>query len=209
MCAVIGYCGDPVSAREAGKLAVLMREGLARGTHATGWAWSDGTGKIESLKRIGESAADRAEFLLGAKIVVGHCRYSTSGDWREAGNNQPICIEGWSLAFNGVISMSTKEEFERQFQVTCQSDNDGEVFLRRVERGDDPASFLRRSGASFAGCWTNGKTLWALRNWKRPLWRWRTDAGDWFASTRDIFERSGLLGSEELRPETLFSKTTK
>jgi glutamine phosphoribosylpyrophosphate amidotransferase len=124
--------------------------------------------------------------------TIAHARYSTSGDWRTPANNQPLVVAEMALAFNGVISMGTKPEFEADFGVTCASDNDGEVFLRRLEGGEPADAFIRRINGSFAGVWLRDGRLYAGRNARRPLWRCYAHGAWWYASTADIFRRAGF-----------------
>jgi hypothetical protein len=102
------------------------------------------------------------------------------------------------LAMNGVISQRTKEEYEAQFDVSCEADNDAEIFLRRVLGGQDPVTFLREVKCSFAGVWLESGNLFALRNERRPLWRVQSDSAVWYVSTADIAKRAGLRHAELL-----------
>ena len=95
-----------------------------------------------------------------------------------------------ALAFNGVIHMGTREEFEREHGVKCDSDNDGEVFLRRLEN-EEPDTMILGEQWSFAGCWIVGKRLFAGRNRRRPLYRVDHLGARWYASTADIIRRAG------------------
>lgn len=134
--------------------------------------------------------------------TIAHCRFSTSGDWKNLANGQPIIARDMALAFNGVIHMGTKEEFEHAFDVQCAADNDGEVFLQKLHQGMRSADFLRSIQGSFAGVWLRNGHLFANRNVRRPLWVWDDGSwlGTWFASTRDIFERAGFQDPCECVP---------
>lgn len=202
MCGVIGYFPREPDELTPTRMLALVTESAVRGVHAFGIAQAHG-GMIDCWKSVGpdpRGAFLEADFDPEAPAVA-HWRYSTSGDWRQSVNNQPILAAGRALAFNGVIHMGTKTEFEREFDVTCDSENDGEVFLRRLQRGDDPVQFVSEMRGSFAGVWlaTDGR-LRALRNNRRPLWRAEAKDGIWYASTRDIFARAGFLGCAEVRP---------
>jgi len=191
---VIGYVPTP----EAGLVGVvkeafraLLLQSRIRGTHAYGLA-QDG--------RVVKSTIDA---LVGAFDprwpAVAHARYSTSGDWTVPENNQPIVVDRVALAFNGVIDMGTKEEFERRWGVRCDTANDGELFLRRQGSAEQ---FVATMGGSFAGVWADwgARKLHALRNERRPLWSSDHLGARWYASTRDIFVRAGFESLRELVP---------
>lgn len=200
MCGVIGYAPNTIDefceldeVRNAA-FAHLLAESRVRGMHAYGVAQPGG--RTLSIGPVGQGKViEKFDPHLPA---VAHCRYSTSGDWQEVLNNQPIHVSGMFLAFNGVIHMGTKEEFEKAFDVRCETDNDGEVFLRKLELGVRPADFILNMTGSFAGCWLQGGVLWAGRNARRPLWWVNYAEAKWFASTRDIFRRAGFPEPEEV-----------
>lgn len=188
MCGVVGYepieKGDRVA--RVSSLVRLAYESRVRGMHAYGLAQPEVVQKFSRL----DSFLKALEEFDDEKPLIAHCRYSTSGDWTVPTNNQPIVVDNRALAFNGVISMGTKQEFEAQFDVKCDTENDGEIFLRRPE-------VLRFPKVSFAGVWLDGSVLCAARNERRPLWTCRAHGAEWFASTRDIFLRAGFSGMVE------------
>lgn len=188
MCGVVGY--RPVQATDPKELRLafcrLFEESTVRGLHAFG-IYQNGAA-TRSFDR-----EDIYSRFTPALPAIAHARYSTSGDWREVENNQPIVVGRTALVFNGVIHMGTREEFNRDFQVSCEGENDGEVFLRRMEKGEHPGVFLSRLSGSFAGCWFDEQgVLWAGRNKRRPLWRCYYLGAYWFASTLDILRRAGF-----------------
>lgn len=209
MCGVIGfYSKNPNSALDAPAIKALFRQSKIRGLHAFGFtAWQAGPGlqtwkgqTLEELERYLDDAFRRPVVAL-----VGHTRYSTSGDWKEPANNQPIHIhqgdQELSLAFNGVISMKTKAEFSRDYGKQYVTDNDGEIFARKVLDGEQWEAFVREGSFSFAGCFLWQGRLWALRNPNRPLWYWRNHDHILFASTKDIFKRAFPdMPSKEFKP---------
>lgn len=96
--------------------------------------------------------------------------------------------------------MKLKEEFEAEFGVKCEADNDGEIFLRKLAEGWSSEEFLKRVPCSFAGVWIDGSGLRVVRNRKRPLWRLKLGCAMFYASTQDVFRRAGKAGAEELNP---------
>ena len=168
----------------------LFQESTIRGLHAFGLAQPAADGAL-AVTRAFHRDEVLAEFDP-ARPAIAHARYSTSGDWRDHANNQPIVVADMALAMNGVLHMGTKAEFEAAFAVTCQSDNDAEVFLRRLAHGQVATDFLRGLAGSFAGTWLQAGQLYAARNVRRPLWRCEAYGAAWVASTRDILARAGF-----------------
>jgi glutamine phosphoribosylpyrophosphate amidotransferase len=123
----------------------VMQESKVRGLHSFGLAHVETypvPTEYSPHQRTGSVSVIRAHSLelvtdafQPAWPTIAHCRYSTSGDWHVLDNCQPIVVGDLALAFNGVIHMGTKEEYEAAFGVRCVSDNDGEVFLRRLIAG--------------------------------------------------------------------------
>ena len=178
----------------------LHRESKIRGLHAFGYfcQWKD-RGEMKSRTsgwRKAHSLGELAGTLYSMsnrwpEMYIGHNRYSTSGDWRDHKNNQPLIAGGKALVFNGVIHMGTKEQMEAEFNISLATDNDGEVFLRH-SIVDSPAKFVEGISGSFAGVWIEPETgeICALRNERRPLWAVVQDGYVAVASTRDIVERA-------------------
>jgi asparagine synthetase B (glutamine-hydrolysing) len=189
MCGIIGYWPfEPaVDAEVKTAFRRLLTESRVRGMHAYGLGWDRSVFRSFDLRQV-------VEQFNPDVATVAHTRYALSGDWQVMMNNQPLLGVGTgiTLAFNGVIHMGTKSEFEQDFGVSCATDNDGEVFIRRVAGGQDPADFLRDLDGSFAGVWLRDGRLFAARNERRPLWTTLAYGARWFASTRDIFLRAGF-----------------
>jgi glutamine phosphoribosylpyrophosphate amidotransferase len=123
--------------------------------------------------------------------LIGHCRYDTSGDWKIINNNQPIVLGQSLLAFNGVVRMSTREEYQQEFQREYTTENDGEIILRMlVEEDRRLMSLLEQKRVTFAGvAHVNNKAM-ALRNERRPLWRALSMDVEFVFSTYDIWSRA-------------------
>jgi asparagine synthetase B (glutamine-hydrolysing) len=200
MCGVIGYVPLLKDPDQSNAFFRLFYESRIRGVHAFG-IYQD----VEPFTSFDFDSVE-AEFDP-TRPAIAHCRYSTSGDWHSLKNAQPLMARqgGTALVFNGVIHMGTREEFNRDFNVNCTGDNDGEVFLRKLDQGIQAETFLDLLEGSFAGCWIDKHSnLLYARNTRRPLWRRRQYGALWVASTKDIFLRAGFSEPEEVPPGVVF-----
>ena len=207
MCAVIGFYpsadADATETRLA--FAALVRESVIRGMHSYGLAWQ----MRHAIQYTKTHSLDELLASLDTTVpCIFHARYSTSGDWQNHTNNQPIVVTDhpgadMAIALNGVVDMGTKEEIERRWEVSLESENDAEIVLRRMQRGQNREqrldildTFVRNLTGSFAAVLLVNDRMYAIRNARRPLWRARWKRAHWFASTRDIFVRAGFPESE-------------
>ena len=199
MCSVIGYSSQAPKDGDLDLLIKIFEESRIRGLHAFGFSYVHGilvhTVKSNDFAHLMEEL----KAIWPVKSLIGHCRYSTSGDFREAANNQPVLKIGINaaLVFNGVISMKTKAEMEQDFNIVMETENDGELALRSyVEKPQEFPGWLRKLSASFAGIFLVGDKMIAFRNSRRPLWSTARNGSAFIASTADILKRSGLKQSE-------------
>jgi glutamine phosphoribosylpyrophosphate amidotransferase len=202
MCAVIGFQGKG-SKQTSERLLTLFNESKIRGLHAFGLAYYNGPKLFCARFSELDMAQTHLRVVASQNIslkLIAHCRYSTSGDWKDETNNQPIYIDGVAMAFNGVIRMSTKKEWGKEFGFKPITDNDGEIFVRKVLAGEDWVTWVATGEFSFAGVMLHNKKLVALRNKQRPLWRVQDNGSNYFASTRDIFERAGFKDAKPVPP---------
>jgi len=102
-----------------------MLESGVRGLHSTG-VWADGAAKREPVGVYDATL----NWLQPSKIVSGHVRYSTSGDYHDNTNNQPLMAKNLVLSHNGIISMASN--FAEIFDEPCTTANDSEVLLRKI-----------------------------------------------------------------------------
>jgi glutamine phosphoribosylpyrophosphate amidotransferase len=191
MCAIVGFVGDDYTA-----LAAVFQESRVRGLHAFGYAY--GNGKEIVVRKFETLHGLKFQLLKDRpKSLVGHCRYSTSGDWKDPRNNQPIVRFGRALVFNGVIDMGTKEEMERRHGVDLETENDGELALWALNKWSDVRSITPKQ--SFAGLWTDASgVIHVARNERRPAWVGQVGETTIIASTADILERAGINHRAEL-----------
>lgn len=190
MCGLVGYMSHDGIIRHRDYVSDLFLESTIRGLHAFGVAHHTPTGIHTRKFHDKELCVDYIKRTPYTNIVT-HARYSQSGDWRNHDNNHPVCVGGYYLVFNGVISMATKEEMEAEYGYILDTYNDGELFIRHMMGGGDPVEFVTRVG-SFAGLWyePSSCSIYALRNEYRPLWYLLCDDAVYYASTKDIFIRA-------------------
>ncbi len=197
MCAVIGYFANEAKPEHVEMIHRLMMASKIRGLHAFGYSiWNGNTIATKKFDNV-ESCQNSLVKSKPFRMLISHNRYSTSGDYKNPDNNQPLHItspargsHALSLVFNGVISQATKEEYSKQYDIHCQTDNDGEIFARKVLDGEDWANWVSRGRFSFAGIFIHKGEAWMIRNKNRPLWYSITDGAVFVASTEDIFGRA-------------------
>lgn len=174
-------------------LEALMVESQIRGKHATGVSWVE-DGLIQCVKAPIAAADFIAEggeegwlrFLaFNPSAAILHTRYSTSGDWTENANNQPIVspLSSLALVHNGLVSQASKEEFEGAYQVKCATANDSEIILRKIIKARKDSSCMADAimlamesihqvdPPIFACGFLNlNNEVFAVRDHIRPLW---------------------------------------
>ena len=181
MCAIIGFvCSEP-SKEAIDTLKQLFIESKIRGMHAYGYAAiQDGTiveHKSNTLKPL-------LDTIKTPTKLIGHCRYSTSGDYSNHLNNQPLRHGEERLVFNGVIDMRTKAEMEAAHRISMNSDNDGEIMLQAKDR-----MRLLKSKITFSGLTLNSHRLAFFRNEGRPGYKGERFGATYIGSTADILRR--------------------
>lgn len=191
MCAIIGFISDNPTAIAVETLKKVFIESKIRGMHAYGYAAiQDGhlmEAKSNGLKSLLVSIDNPTR-------LIGHCRYSTSGDYKNMNNNQPLRFGEEYMVFNGVIDMRTKQEMERAYSISMSSDNDGEIMLQAKDR-----LAMLRSEITFSGLTLNSHALAFFRNEGRPGYKATRHGATYIASTADILRRC-LLDPEPLNP---------
>lgn len=204
MCGVAGYvCNKKHAARAFAVFTRLMEESQVRGKHAAGVSWAK-AGQLETWKQPvpAKQLVQTAEWEVLRQTpptaILGHTRYSTSGNWHDNDNNQPLASAQLALVHNGLVSMAERGRVERQYGVKLKTANDSEVLLRRVEKAQGDVvkaleAVYRVEAPIFAlGLLDAGGGLRVVRDHLRPLWLVSVEALGLtgFASTRDIVDRA-------------------
>ena len=195
MCGILGAYflnKDPETLTFTKKLITELK---IRGRHSFGIAYYNNH-SIEVTKSFELNPDELVDAFVqsGSDCFIYHNRYSTSGDWHDMKNNQPIVVDGvGAIAMNGVLSMKKMEEFQKDFNVVCNCDNDAEVFLRKIEQGINLVDFLKsQKECSFSATLLLDNKIYGLRNNKRPLYKFNfKDKALFLVSTLDTIKRAG------------------
>ena len=209
MCGILGFYSPAPTADHIQDLGLLFAQSKVRGTHSFGFSYWSRTDEATTIKAHKLEEITYALSCLKSNppgAIIAHNRYSTSGDWKDHENNQPLTTRDYKIAFafNGVIDMRSKHQWEEEYRKAFRTDNDAEIFLNWIEEDKDPIEFLKKP-CSFAGLYLKSGQVFAVRNKNRPMWALRRQDGVFIASTRDIFLRTfGKVQPLELPPMQLF-----
>lgn len=212
MCCVMGYklLKERHKDQVVGFLEQLLLQGSIRGLHATGVAFVRDE-KIVTRKSTGASCDFIASDLWKSLVedlppaMLLHTRYSTSGDYLNAANNQPLATKHLALVHNGLVSQASKSEMEQLYAVSMKTDNDSEILLQHIGGRTSERKQIQGAIATsleelhkvhppiFAcGMLDQHNRLFAVRDHIRPLWFFLIK--EWglvgFASTQDIILRA-------------------
>lgn len=187
MCGIVGYFSKNPQNEDQYILFKLIRQSKIRGMHAYGLSYLSGDNLVTRKYYQHEL---RQIKVPNTNMLIFHNRYSTSGDYANHDNNQPIHIDDMSMVFNGVIEMCSKPEMERRWRITMQTENDGEIIMRAGKFEPQQMLKLISFAGSYSGLMIRNKTLYAMTNGKRPLWKLEVNGSTFFASTKDIFIRA-------------------
>lgn len=209
MCGIIAYSSCSPTHKHIEIIKNLFTESKVRGTHAYGIFYRIDTVnshvyrqcKKHHLNQIYQEL-DRLIDMSNVQSIklIGHTRYSTSGDWLNHNNNQPIITEeNNGLVFNGVIDMREKIAWEKEYKIKFSTENDGEILLRLGL--NNPVKFITQRKCTFSGAILkhDGKLI-VMRNKMRPAWILEYLKANFVVSTQDIFKR--VLGNN-IKPNEL------
>lgn len=198
MCAIIGFvCPEP-NTQAVNTLKKLFVESKIRGMHAYGFSAIQ-DGKLNEYKS--NSLKALLDKIDRPTMLIGHCRYSTSGDYKDMNNNQPIAYGDERLVFNGVIDMRTRAEMEVAYQIKMATENDGEIMLQTSDK-----MALLKSSVTYSGLMLNKQRIAFFRNDSRPGYVANRHGATFIGSTADILKRC-LLNAESLAPYKVYEWT--
>lgn len=189
MCGIVGYFSEKKGPLDDLYLMKIIRESRIRGLHSFGLSYVK-AGGVHTMKYY-QNEFREITIPENIKALIYHNRYSTSGDFQDCLNIQPLHLGPTSLVFNGVIDMGTKEEMQAKYGYKMQTANDGEILIN-VSKGcpELMLRFVNSRVCSFSGLLLNKNNLHAMTNGKRPLYKLHIDDSIFIASTRDILRRA-------------------
>lgn len=206
MCGVLGIFIRDFNEGDYGLIRSLFQQSMIRGKHATGVSYVK-EGKVHTIKEpipadefISKQNLETWRNEDGNLYCIGHIRYSTS-DLRY---NQPFSTDQLGIVHNGVISQEPASTWFETYDLRCETENDSELILRAMESEERKHPLVEFHPASMAVCTVdNEKVITAFRNEERPLYYSKDDRKILFASTQDIFTRSGVNNSIKTRMYTV------
>ena len=211
ICGILGYKFlKEVHSEAMVFIEQLFLESQIRGVHATGFTFldeqADGSFRLKTEKAPGSALRLLSESKVWEscksnppRILVGHTRYSTSGDWEDNRNNQPLATKKYALVHNGLVSMATPEEYAQLYEVPVVTENDSEIILKSImlSEGDVSGAMMRinKVHPPVFACGLIDAQQKSLKVWRdnlRPLWIFYIAKWDMigFASTKDIVKRA-------------------
>jgi glutamine phosphoribosylpyrophosphate amidotransferase len=182
MCGIAAYFSRDPASRHVEIVSAILGELLTRGVHAFGVSFLNGL-EIVTVKSFRPLTKAQISLAVGSGAAIFHNRYSTSGDWRDQRNNQPIDVGSLAVAVNGVTSMAPPDEWAHRFGVECESQNDAEIVARLLASRPADQVVSRRDIGSLAACWlTLCGGVFVARNSTRPA-RLVADCGAVFVAS--------------------------
>jgi len=190
MCSVIGFAGE----YDRETLDDVFKYSRIRGLHAFGYAYCKDEVVIVKKFFKYEHFINSIHKTKPNKFI-SHFRYSTSGDHKVLGNNQPLKNGDEALVFNGVVSQMTLDEMKKAYTCHFGSDNDGWILFDLFDSLKD----IRGGKLTYAAIMIRKSKIIAVRNKKRPLWYGSKNGNTIIASTLDILKRSNVDEVAELK----------
>lgn len=192
MCSIIAWEGS----FNENIIEKLCKASRIRGLHSFGYSFATPEKNIITKKFLDYDQFFRYLKAEKPNKFIAHFRYSTSGDYKNESNNQPITKNGLSMVFNGVIDMGSKHTMEKSYNVDLQTDNDGELaVIYRLKSKDEFKEMIRNK--SFAGAFLDTEgNIEVYRNINRPCHFGSIEGAKVLASTKDILNRAGITDTK-------------
>lgn len=193
MCGIFGFVATDNESRGPNlrRLHTIARATEARGPHAFGFAWIDAHGRLRMFKQTGRISDHLGVLTMAAdaRILIGHCRYATHGDYRNNLNNHPHTVDGGWLVHNGIIRNYV--EICEAYGFAPVTDCDSEVLGLLIEQID--GNLTQRCSAAVEetignlamfALWRNPQRMIAVKR-GNPLHLGFNNEGTWLASLGD------------------------
>lgn len=185
MCGIIGFSTKEPNNDNYKLLNRIVEQSKIRGLHSFGYSFYNGKLNVKKFHNLTEVD------LPSTNKLIYHNRYSTSGDYQDHNNNQPILADDIALVFNGVIDMGTKEQMQEKYNIEMLSDNDGEILIKKCGFDYEKITdFVKNMTGSFAGLIMHKENAVFIRNERRPAWIVKKHNAVYIASTKDILLRA-------------------
>jgi glutamine phosphoribosylpyrophosphate amidotransferase len=194
MCSIIGYSGE----YDKKLVERLMFNSRIRGLHSFGYSFFEGN------ELVTKKFLDYKKFIDNINKdkptrFISHFRYSTSGEYTNQENNQPIVKDNTAMVFNGVIDMGSKKELEHKYKTKLTSCNDGELVLNIFnQEAKQVSDFIKNK--TFAGLFLKDNKITVIKNRLRPCYLGVKNDIKVIASTKDILKRSGIENVKTVKP---------
>lgn len=205
MCWIIWYYCPTTKDSHKETLKRLFYFSKIRWLHAFWIAYETNAWLISKKFRTVEALMNFTDemYYLPNKIIW-HNRYSTSWDYKEMENNQPLLKLWVWLVFNWIISQKDKAGMENEFWKKLATYNDWEVVLNKILDWE-VEEFFEKHDCSFSGLRIKDWKLFAYTNGKRPAYCFEKDGWLFFCSTLDIMKRAVWeVNYFELKPFNLY-----
>jgi len=192
MCGVFGFIARKNHDLDLVQLKRIARVTESRGTHAFGFAWVDGSGRLKMFKQAGKISdyLGMLNLAADARMLIGHCRLATHGKPEQNINNHPHPVDGGWLVHNGVVhGYQRLLEVHNLFPVSdCDSEVLGQLFEESegtmVERTRLAVNATDLSNLVTLSLWNRPRRLIAVRR-GNPLWMSHDTTGTYLGSCTD------------------------
>lgn len=191
MCGVYGYIGLSADFDIIKNIATLAE---TRGPHAFGFSYFKG-GKLFTYKNTGKLSKDinQLKRVEGSQCIIGHARLSTSGDFREERNNQPITDGGeTAIVHNG--NFYSYKALYRKLNYQPYSECDSEALWLVFHRNHIDPLKLHKSLSPHSVLAVRSKDLFVMNN-GLPLFMEEHKSGTIFCSRRMSDKSEELINS--------------
>lgn len=205
MCGVFGFVAKGSKGPSLTTLRDVAAATMQRGPHAWGMAWIDGAGRLKAYKQTGPIVDGLGLLAMArdARVLIGHCRYATHGDYRNNLNNHPHPADGGWIVHNGMIHRYRR--LINEFGLHPVTECDSEVLGLLIETLDGALEERCREATGLAadgplvmlGLWKPGRLIAIRRG--NPLHMGSNRSGHYLGSLR----RSLPGRPQEIRDNTV------
>lgn len=128
MCGIFGAIGNHI---ENEILQKISAEAKKRGPHAYGISWLSND-SICTQKKSCEINPKKAFSGIETTAIIGNCRLSTSGTYKNIANNQPIVLGNMAISHNG--NVKSYLQIAKDIGVELETQCDSEIICHLIRR---------------------------------------------------------------------------